>query len=118
MVLKNNFRFSVEILVLSFFLQGCKMTKEINENYLIVSKIVEIQNHINPDDLVLDITFEYAESAWGFESIQAKSLANSIELKGKLKFRGNGIFHYKLAIPEEIDIVKCYNKILWIRMVE
>ena len=106
------------ILISSFFLQGCEMTKEINENYLVVSKIIEIQNHTNPDDLTLDITFFYTESAWGFESIQAKSSENSIVLKGKLKFQGNGTLHYNLAIPEEIKIVKCYNKILWTRMIE
>lgn len=114
MALKNNLSFFV-IGVLVMFLSGCKTTKEIDEKYLVVSNVAIAQNVENHSLLTLKIEGDYAESAWGIKNIKQETIGNTILLTGTLVLEGQGSFEYDVNIPPNVDIVKFYNKVLWMR---
>ena len=69
---------------------GCETTKEINENYLVVSSMAVIPNEEDRGALTLKIEGDYAESAWGIEHIEQETDGNAIILTGTLASEGNG----------------------------
>ena len=60
------------------FFAGCGTTKEINEDYLVVSSMTVIPNEDNYSMLTLKIEGDYAESAWGIKSIEQETVGNTI----------------------------------------
>ena len=101
--------------VLAMSLCGCKTTKEINENYLVVSSMAVIPNEEERGMLTLRIAGDYAESAWGIKSIEQETTGNTIVLTGTLVSEGQGAFEYEVGIPPQVDVVKFYNRVLWTR---
>ena len=63
------FAFLVLFLTVATF-TGCETTKEINENYLVVSSMAITKNEEDRGALTLKIKGDYAESAWGIERIE------------------------------------------------
>ena len=108
------FAFLVLFLTVAAF-TGCETTKEINENYLVVSSMAVIPNEENRGALTLKIEGDYAESAWGIKSIEQKTDGNTIVLTGTLASEGKGAFEYEVRIPPDVDVVKFYNRVLWTR---
>ena len=104
---------AVFLIVASF--TGCETTKEINENYLVVSSMAVIPNEEDRGALTLKIEGDYAESAWGIKSIEQKTDGNAIVLTGTLASEGKGAFEYEVRIPPDVDVVKFYNRVLWTR---
>ena len=94
---------------------GCETTKEINEDYLVVSSMAVIPNEEDRGVLTLKIEGDYAESAWGIKSIEQETVGNTIVLTGTLVSEGQGAFEYEVSIPPNIDVVKFYNRVLWAR---
>lgn len=104
---------AVFLIVASF--AGCETTKEINEDYLVVSSMAVIPNEEERGVLTLKIEGDYAESAWGIERIEQETVGNTIVLTGTLVSEGQGAFEYEVSIPPNIDVVKFYNRVLWAR---
>ena len=73
---------AVFLIVASF--AGCETTKEINEDYLVVSSMAVIPNEEERGALTLKIEGDYAESAWGIRSIEQETTGNTIVLTGTL----------------------------------
>ena len=94
---------------------GCGTTKEINEDYLVVSSMAIIPNEEDHDVLTLNIKGDYAESAWGIKSIEQETTGNTIVLTGPLVSEGQGAFEYEVRIPHNVDVVKFNKRILWTR---
>lgn len=94
---------------------GCEMTKEIDENYLVVSSMAVIPNEEERGALTLKIEGDYAESAWGIRSIEQEMTGNTIVLTGTLVSEGQGAFEYEVKIPPHVDVVKFNNRVLWTR---
>ena len=94
---------------------GCETTKEINEDYLVVSRMAVIPNEEDRGVLTLKIEGDYAESAWGIKSIEQETIGNTIVLTGTLVSEGQGAFEYEVRIPPQVDAVKFYNRVLWTR---
>ena len=116
--LKMAFRNSLCIFavgVLAMVLCGCETTKEINENYLVVSSMAVTRNEEDRGALTLKIEGDYAESAWGIEHIEQETTGNEIVLTGTLSSEGKGAFEYEVRIPPDVDVVKFYNRALWTR---
>lgn len=101
--------------VLAMSLCGCKTTKDINENYLVVSSMAIIPNEEDHGILTLKIEGDYAESAWGIKSIEQETTGNTIVLTGTLVSEGQGAFEYEVKISPNVDVVKFYNRVLWKR---
>ena len=108
------FAFLVLFLTVAAF-TGCETTKEINENYLVVSSMAVIPNEEDRGALTLKIEGDYAESAWGIEHIEQETTGNAIILTGTLASEGKGAFEYEVRIPPDVDVVKFYNRVLWTR---
>ena len=81
---------AVFLVVASF--TGCETTKEINEDYLVVSNMAVIPNEEDHGMLTLKIEGDYAESAWGIERIGQETVGNTIVLTGTLVSEGQGAF--------------------------
>ena len=94
---------------------GCETTKEINENYLVVSSMAVIPNEEDRGALTLKIEGDYAESAWGIEHIEQETTGNAIILTGTLASEGKGAFEYEVRIPPNVDVVKFNKRVLWTR---
>ena len=94
---------------------GCETTKEINEDYLVVSSMAVIPNEEDRGVLTLKMEGDYAESAWGVKSIGQETFGNTIVLTGTLVSEGQGAFEYEVSIPPNVDVVKFYNCVLWTR---
>ncbi|MBR2963072.1 MAG: hypothetical protein IKC53_02560 [Lentisphaeria bacterium] len=94
---------------------GCETTKEINEDYLVVSSMAVIPNEEERGVQTLTIKGDYAESAWGIRSIEQKMTGNTIVLTGTLVSEGQGAFEYEVKIPPHVDVVKFNNRVLWTR---
>ena len=106
--------------VIAFFLTvasftGCETTKEINEDYLVVSSMAVIPNEEDRGMLTLKIEGDYAESAWGIKSIEQETTGNTIVLTGTLVSEGQGAFEYEVEIPPHVDVVKFNKRVLWTR---
>ena len=114
MTLKSSLH-SIVIGVLAMSLCGCKTTKEINENYLVVSSMAVIPNEEERGMLTLRIAGDYAESAWGIKSIEQETTGNTIVLTGTLVSEGQGAFEYEVGIPPQVDVVKFNKRVLWTR---
>ena len=71
---------------------GCETTKEINEDYLVLSSMAIIPNEEERGMLTLKIKGDYAESAWGIKSIEQETVGNAIVLTGTLVLEGQGAF--------------------------
>ena len=108
------FAFLVLFLTVAAF-TGCETTKEINENYLVVSSMAVIPNEEDRGALTLKIKGDYAESAWGIKSIEQETVGNAIVLTGTLVLEGQGAFEYEVKIPPQVDVVKFNQRVLWIR---
>ena len=108
------FAFLVLFLTVAAF-TGCETTKEINENYLVVSSMAVIPNEEDRGALTLKIEGDYAESAWGIKSIEQETTGNTIVLTGTLVSEGQGAFEYEVKIPPYIDVVKFNKRVLWTR---
>ena len=104
---------AVFLIVASF--AGCETTKEINEDYLVVSNMAVIPNEEDRGMLTLKIEGDYAESAWGVKSIRQETIGNTIVLSGTLVSEGQGAFEYEVVIPPNVDVVKFSNRVLWTR---
>ncbi len=94
---------------------GCETTKEINEDYLVVSSMAVIPNEEDHGMLTLKIEGDYAESAWGIKSIEQETTGNAIILTGTLVVEGQGAFEYEVRIPPHVDFVKFNKRVLWTR---
>ena len=94
---------------------GCETTKEINEDYLVVSSMAVIPNEEERGALTLKIEGDYAESAWGIRSIEQETVGNAIVLTGTLVLEGQGAFEYEVKIPPQVDVVKFNKRVLWTR---
>ena len=94
---------------------GCETTKDINENYLVVSSMALIPNEEDRGMMTLKIEGDYAESAWGIRSIEQETDGNTIVLTGSLVSEGQGAFEYEVKIPPHVDVVKFNNRVLWTR---
>ena len=95
---------------------GCETTtKEINENYLVVSSMAIIPKEEDRGMLTLKIEGDYAESAWGIGRIEQETTGNTIVLTGTLVSEGPGAFEYGVAIPPNVDVVKFNKRVLWTR---
>ena len=113
---RRNIFLSVVVVVLTVaFFTGCGTTKEINEDYLVVSSMAIIPNEEDHDVLTLNIKGDYAESAWGIKSIEQETTGNTIVLTGSLVSEGQGAFEYEVRIPHNVDVVKFNKRILWTR---
>ena len=104
---------AVFLIVASF--AGCETTKEINEEYLVVSSMAVIPNKEDRGALTLKIEGDYAESAWGIKSIEQETVGNTIVLSGTLVSEGQGAFEYDIVVPPHVDVVKFNTKVLWTR---
>ena len=104
---------AVFLIVASF--AGCETTKEINEDYLVVSSMAVIPNEEDHGMLTLKIEGDYAESAWGIKSIEQETTGNAIILTGTLVSEGQGAFEYEVRIPPHVDFVKFNKRVLWTR---
>ena len=104
---------AVFLIVASF--TGCETTKEINEDYLVVSSMAVIPNEEERGALTLKIEGDYAESAWGIRSIEQETTGNTIVLTGTLVSEGQGAFEYEVEIPPHVDVVKFNKRVLWTR---
>ena len=104
---------AVFLIVASF--AGCETTKEINEDYLVVSSMAVIPNEEERGTLTLKIEGDYAESAWGIKSIEQETNGNTIILTGTLVPEGLGAFEYEVRIPPHVDVVKFNKRVLWTR---
>ena len=94
---------------------GCETTKEINENYLVVSSMAVIPNEEDLGALTLKIEGDYAESTWGIKSIEQETTGNTIVLTGTLVSEGQGAFEYDVVVPPNVDVVKFNKRVLWTR---
>ena len=94
---------------------GCETTKEINEDYLVLSSMAIIPNEEERGALTLKIEGDYAESAWGIRSIEQETTGNTIVLTGTLVSEGHGAFEYEVGIPPQVDVVKFNQRVLWTR---
>ena len=94
---------------------GCETTKEINEDYLVLSSMAIIPNEEERGALTLKIEGDYAESAWGIKSIEQETNGNMIVLSGTLVSEGQGAFEYEVVIPPNVDVVKFSKRVLWTR---
>ena len=94
---------------------GCETTKEINEDYFVVSNMAVIPNEEDRGMLTLKIEGDYAESAWGVKSIRQETIGNTIVLSGTLELEGQGAFEYEVKIPPQVDVVKFNQRVLWTR---
>ena len=94
---------------------GCKTTKDIDENYLVVSSMAVIPNEEDHGMLTLKIEGDYAESTWGIKSIEQETNGNMIVLSGTLVSEGQGAFEYEVVIPPNVDVVKFSKRVLWTR---
>ena len=113
---RRNIFLAVVVVVLTVaFFTGCGTTKEINEDYLVVSSMAIIPNQEDHDVLTLKIEGDYAESAWGIRSIEQEMTGNTIVLTGTLVSEGQGAFEYEVKIPPHVDVVKFNNRVLWTR---
>ena len=108
------FAFLVLFLTVATF-TGCETTKEINENYLVVSSMAVIPNEEERGTLTLKIEGDYAESAWGIGRIEQETNGNAIVLTGTLVSEGQGAFEYEVRIPPQVDFVKFNKRVLWTR---
>ena len=114
MAFKNSLcMFAVGVLAMVLF--GCETTKEINEDYLVVSSMAIIPNEEDRGVLTLKIEGDYAESAWGIKSIEQETTGNTIVLSGTLVSEGQGAFEYEVRIPPDVDVVKFNKRVLWTR---
>ncbi len=104
---------AVFLIVASF--TGCETTKEINEDYLVVSSMAVIPNEEDHGMLTLKIEGDYAESTWGIKSIEQETNGNMIVLSGTLVSEGQGAFEYEVEIPPHVDVVKFNKRVLWTR---
>ena len=104
---------AVFLIVASF--AGCETTKEINEDYFVVSNMAVIPNEEDRGMLTLKIEGDYAESAWGVKSIEQETIGNTIVLSGTLELEGQGAFEYDVLVPSHVDVVKFNTKVLWTR---
>ena len=111
MALKNSFCcFVVGVLAMSFC--GCKATRDIDENNLVITGITIAQNEKDHSILTLKIEGDYAESAWGIKSIRQETVGNTIVLSGTLVSEGQGAFEYDVVIPPNVDVVKFNKRVL------
>ena len=108
------FAFLVLFLTVATF-TGCETTKEINEDYLVLSSMAIIPNEEERGMLTLKIKGDYAESAWGIKSIEQETVGNAIVLTGTLVLEGQGAFEYEVKIPPQVDVVKFNQRVLWTR---
>ncbi len=99
----------------SLLLAGCQMTRSIDENYLVIARVEEGISDDRPEVVTLRIRGDYAESAWGMKDIEAEVVGDVIVLSGKVNFEGEGAFCYALDVPENINTVRFYNRIIWSR---
>lgn len=101
--------------VLAISLYGCKATRAIDENNLVIIDAAITENEENHSILTLKIKGDYAESAWGIKHIRQETVNNMIVLTGTLELEGQGAFEYDVNIPPHVDVVKFYERILWTR---
>ena len=114
MALKNNvYCFVISLLILAF--SGCKMTRDIDEKYLIISDVTILGNEKDHTRQILEIKGDYAESAWGIKNIKSETIDDAIVLTGTLIWGGPGMFEYKVDIPSHVDVVRFYTKVVWKR---
>ena len=113
---RNIFLAAVAVFLTVASFTGCGTTKEINEDYLVVSSMaIILPNQEDNSMLTLKIEGDYAESAWGIKSIEQETVGNTIVLSGTLVSEGQGAFEYEVGIPPQVDVVKFNKRVLWTR---
>lgn len=113
---RNIFLAAVAVFLIVASFAGCETTKEINEEYLVVSSMaIILPNQEDNSMLTLKIEGDYAESAWGIKSIEQETVGNTIVLSGTLVSEGQGAFEYDIVVPPHVDVVKFNTKVLWTR---
>lgn len=105
----------IAVFLIAALFAGCETTKEINEDYLVLSSMAIIPNEEERGMLTLKIKGDYAESAWGIRSIEQETVGNAIVLTGTLVSEGQGAFEYDIVVPPHVDVVKFNTKVLWTR---
>ena len=105
----------IAVFLIAALFAGCETTKEINEDYLVLSSMAIIPNQEDNSMLTLKIEGDYAESAWGIKSIEQETVGNTIVLSGTLVSEGRGAFEYEVKIPPQVDVVKFNKRVLWTR---
>ena len=113
--IRNIFLAVAAVVLTGAIFTGCETTKEINEDYLVVSSMAVIPNEEERGALTLKIEGDYAESAWGIRSIEQETTGNTIVLTGTLVSEGQGAFEYEVEIPPHVDVVKFNKRVLWTR---
>ena len=105
----------IAVFLIAALFAGCETTKEINEDYLVLSSMAVIPDEEERGMLTLKIEGDYAESAWGVKSIEQETIGNTIVLSGTLELEGQGAFEYDVLVPSHVDVVKFNKRILWTR---
>ncbi len=113
--IRNIFLAVAAVVLTGAIFTGCETTKEINEDYLVLSSMAIIPNEEDRGMLTLKIEGDYAESAWGIKSIGQETVGNAIVLTGTLVLEGQGAFEYEVKIPPQVDVVKFNQRVLWTR---
>ena len=113
--IRNIFLAVAAVVLTGAIFTGCETTKEINEDYLVLSSMAIIPNEEDRGMLTLKIEGDYAESAWGVKSIRQETIGNTIVLSGTLELEGQGAFKYDVVVPPHVDVVKFNQRVLWIR---
>ena len=113
--IRTSFFAVIAVFLIAALFAGCETTKEINEDYLVVSSMAIAPNKKDRGTLTLRIEGDYAESAWGIERIDQETIGNEIVLTGVLVSEGQGAFEYDVVIPPNVDVVKFNKRVLWTR---
>ncbi|MBR6240316.1 MAG: hypothetical protein IKQ82_02550 [Lentisphaeria bacterium] len=113
--IRTSFFAVIAVFLIAALFAGCETTKEINEDYLVLSSMAIIPNEEERGMLTLKIKGDYAESAWGIKSIEQETVGNAIVLTGTLVLEGQGAFEYEVKIPPQVDVVKFNQRVLWTR---
>ena len=114
-IIRRMFVYLAAVCLTGAIFTGCETTKEINEDYFVVSNMAVIPNEEDRGMLTLKIEGDYAESAWGIKSIEQETVGNAIVLTGTLVLEGQGAFEYEVKIPPQVDVVKFNQRVLWTR---
>ena len=113
--IRTSFFAVIAVFLIAALFAGCETTKEINEDYLVLSSMAVTRNEEDHGVQTLTIKGDYAESAWGIRSIEQETNGNTIILTGTLVSEGQGAFEYEVKIPPYIDVVKFNKRVLWTR---
>ncbi len=111
-MLLRRIKLTLSLIALAGLLAGCILISREMDPYYLAIKEVQVIDEIGP---TLRITGHYGESAWGIRNIKSERAGNTLLLSGTIYFHGDGAIDYTVKVPEEVQIVKFYNQIVWER---